>query len=710
MRKSDLLLILLFVITLQNNMYSQWHHYKGLYGGRVNRLMNKDNKIFAGTINGVYLSTDNGTNWIQINDGLPPNVGITDLVSNGENIYAATSEYGVYLSSNNGTNWVAVNNGLTGYQRKIVNTLTVSGNNIYAGMNGTAGGGVYLSSDNGNSWTARNNGLPSGMHVTGFAVNGDNIYVCGWDGIFISTNNGTTWTAVNNGLANLSVYSITTDGNSIFAIVGNVHGIYISTDNGSNWVFKDIGLGGHLADRIYVSGKNIYVLASDVYLSTDGGNNFNKIINGKIFGGFWQFTTDICVVGNNLFVATANGIFVSINNGTKWGDLIAYNNGLDCVEVNTIAINGDIIAVSGDNTNLFLSNDSGLTWKNIDIGYPTITALLINDSKIIAGTWMGDIYLSSDNGVTWMRSFRGMGTIRALISKGDSLFAGAGAPFLSTNNGINWTLINNGVENMYASTDLTVSGDNIYISVYFIENSKIKYKVYKSTNNGANWVSVDGISVDGIYSLAINGNNLYLGTAVGVYITANDGMFWAFTNNGIPSDVFGKKSISVIKSIGNNIFAGTYGGLYSSTNSASNNTSPWLPVKGGLKGQINSLKIYDNRIYVGTNNGLYSASIQYLTAVENEQDNLPVNYILYQNYPNPFNPTTTIDYSIPTTSFVTIAVYDILGREVTKLVNEEKQPGNYSILFDGSNFPSSIYFYRIQAGNFVETKKLILLK
>jgi len=85
-------------------------------------------------------------------------------------------------------------------------------------------------------------------------------------------------------------------------------------------------------------------------------------------------------------------------------------------------------------------------------------------------------------------------------------------------------------------------------------------------------------------------------------------------------------------------------------------------------------------------------------------------YKLSQNYPNPFNPTTTIEYAIPRQELVTLKVYDILGREVKTLVNGQMQAGNHSIIFNGNNLASGVYFYRIQAGNFVQTKKLVLLK
>jgi hypothetical protein len=110
-----------------------------------------------------------------------------------------------------------------------------------------------------------------------------------------------------------------------------------------------------------------------------------------------------------------------------------------------------------------------------------------------------------------------------------------------------------------------------------------------------------------------------------------------------------------------------------------------------------------------------------ITSVVQTSSNLPKQFMLYQNYPNPFNPTTKIRYSIPAVrtsfpstsggmKFIKLKVYDILGNEITTLVNEEKPTGNYDVEFDGSNLPSGVYFYRLQAGNFINTKKFILLK
>jgi arabinogalactan endo-1,4-beta-galactosidase len=107
------------------------------------------------------------------------------------------------------------------------------------------------------------------------------------------------------------------------------------------------------------------------------------------------------------------------------------------------------------------------------------------------------------------------------------------------------------------------------------------------------------------------------------------------------------------------------------------------------------------------------------SGTETDEDHY-YSFNLYQNYPNPFNPKTIIQYSIPNPDFVKLIVYDLLGNEIVRLVNEYKNTGTYSVEFDGKNFPSGVstrggyasgvYFYRIQSGNFIDTKKLILLR
>ena len=107
---------------------------------------------------------------------------------------------------------------------------------------------------------------------------------------------------------------------------------------------------------------------------------------------------------------------------------------------------------------------------------------------------------------------------------------------------------------------------------------------------------------------------------------------------------------------------------------------------------------------------IYIYSYKNLTNIEDCKENVPNNFKLNQNYPNPFNPTTIIQFSISQQSFVTLKVYDVLGREVAALVNEEKETGSYNVSFDASSFSSGVYIYKIQAGNFINSKKMVLLK
>ncbi len=98
-----------------------------------------------------------------------------------------------------------------------------------------------------------------------------------------------------------------------------------------------------------------------------------------------------------------------------------------------------------------------------------------------------------------------------------------------------------------------------------------------------------------------------------------------------------------------------------------------------------------------------------ITAVESEKEIIH-DFILYQNYPNPFNPSTTIKFTIPKSEKVIIKVFDVLGKEASELLNEKKSAGTYEIEFSGSNLSTGVYFYRMQAGNFIDTKKFLLVK
>jgi len=125
-----------------------------------------------------------------------------------------------------------------------------------------------------------------------------------------------------------------------------------------------------------------------------------------------------------------------------------------------------------------------------------------------------------------------------------------------------------------------------------------------------------------------------------------------------------------------------------------------------------SIFVNDSSVFAGMlRGGIWRARLSEVTAVRPRINSaMPKFFLLEQNYPNPFNPTTTIRYDIPKLSHVTLVIYDILGRQVEELVNGEKTPGSYQAVFNASNLPSDVYFYRLQAGTYHDTKKLLLLK
>jgi len=123
-----------------------------------------------------------------------------------------------------------------------------------------------------------------------------------------------------------------------------------------------------------------------------------------------------------------------------------------------------------------------------------------------------------------------------------------------------------------------------------------------------------------------------------------------------------------------------------------------------------NLFITGHSFETGTGGDIATMKFSKNVGIQNINENIPDNYVLYQNYPNPFNPFSTIKYDVPNDTRVKIVIYDLVGREVKTLVNEDKPAGSYDIQFNGSNFASGVYFYRIQAGDYIVTKRMVLLK
>jgi hypothetical protein len=166
-------------------------------------------------------------------------------------------------------------------------------------------------------------------------------------------------------------------------------------------------------------------------------------------------------------------------------------------------------------------------------------------------------------------------------------------------------------------------------------------------------------------------------------------------------------SVNCLAKSGNNIYAGTdYDGVFLSTDNGAN----WKYAGMANNNDI-SFMVDENDIFVGTEEALvWRRPLSEFTGVGKEINDLPKEFTLSQNYPNPFNPSTNIKFTIPKASLVGIKVYNKLGQEIETLVNEEKRAGTYKLTWNAVNLPSGVYFYRLQAGSFIETKKMVLLK
>ena len=234
----------------------------------------------------------------------------------------------------------------------------------------------------------------------------------------------------------------------------------------------------------------------------------------------------------------------------------------------------------------------------------------------------------------------------------------------TTNGGLNWTPINMG--NIFY-TLCFVNGTTGYTSTY--GSSYPYHDIYKSTNSGYNWFKIDSINNFSAQSgclYFVNENTGFIcgyGANSGIYKTTNAGVTWTLQN--------------LIKN------------------------RHWLTLSF-----INA-----NTGYVGGDDGfIYKTTTGGSVFVKNISNEVPDKFSLSQNYPNPFNPSTNIRYQLHTNSNVKLIVYDALGKEIETLVNENQPEGIYEVTFDGSKYPSGVYFYKISAEDFNDTKRMVLIK
>lgn len=391
---------------------------------------------------------------------------------------------------------------------------------------------------------------------------------------------------------------------------------------------------------------------------------------------------------DTLFAGTRHGAFRTTDDGNGW---TAVNEGLTDTTVLSFAFmpaaGGGTVCFAGTGGGVFRSTNGGAVWTSSNDGLPsgnvnTLAVFPLTDDTmaLFAGVYDlvngGGIYRSTDGGAHWSPAMTGLThhDVRSLVRlmSGDTprLYAATygGGVFLSGDNGGTWSAENTGLSSPYVAA---LAGCSAAGRFFAATNGG---GVYRSTDLGGNWNQVN----DGITNMIVNALIVCSshGTADSVRLAAGSG--WS--------------------------------GVFASSNSGGG----WSQENTGLTtSQINALHLSHDRrtLFAGTDDGVWRRPLaEVLTDVPREGPGAPARFRLEPNYPNPFNASTTIRIKIPEKGAVLLAVHDLLGREVDRLMNDEREAGEHRFRFVASALPGGVYFARLSWAGGAIVRKMVLLK
>jgi photosystem II stability/assembly factor-like uncharacterized protein len=535
---------------------------------------------------------------------------------------------------------------------------------------------ILNSDDNGSSWDTLWCDLPYTCQT--FEFLNDSIGWLGAEGdrIYKTTNGGVSWILqYSDSLQNYAVKSISSpDSLNIFAVDGNGRVIY-STNSGEEWKFIQVGQAQDYPYKIkFLNSLKGFLAGYDstsynFWVTKNGGVSWERV-SKSIRGNLRK----IDFVSENLGMGVGdNYIYKTLDGGKTWKVVFESSAdnffGLDMLDT--------LNAWVTSNDNLYKSTDGGKTWSvasiSQQIGFMRGIQFLNSNVGIIFEVWEGNLtynYVTTDGGESWHKypidthqSIPSFNKIK-FTDPGHLWFANQNGVWLSKDTAKTWTQF--GLDGSYYAFDFL---DSLYgwVSIWGGQFRKMDY----TTNGGFSWTEVNepySFQPEDVFMYGAAGTGLY------TFVTGYEGSLIRF-----------QKGDDLVREIPTY----TQNPLYS-----------FASFKNG-----NSLNVWV------AGNGMTVLHYQdYITSVNESKIKSKLTYHLSQNYPNPFNPITTITYTIPNESFVELKIYDLLGREITTLVNERKSAGNYSVDFNASNLPSGVYFYRMEAGSFVSTKKFVLLK
>lgn len=479
-------------------------------------------------------------------------------------------------------------------------------------------------------------------------------------------------------------------------LVCNSFGIFKTSNDGLNWL-QICNEGSILS--IAVSGNNTIYAGNSygkIIKSTNGGLNWLKIFNNDVYGGNSSVMDLMIKPDGKLFAGYYYlGVFRSLDTGVSWQK---FNFGLSNQRVCTVLSDGNGKIFAGTfHDGLYYTTNRGTNWILTGLENKYSLQIGFNGSGnifVYTPESQGGLYRSTNGGLNWTQFNNGIpqGNINQFLRINSDLYAATdNGIYKTTNNGINWIM----------------KSPNAFRFRYIKENNNhvlfaaSDSRLYRSSDLGENWQTLDSL---GYYNQGIcihSPNTVYCISSARLYRSTNLGNTWFIADS---TANFGNLTCNVLGVL----FVSDWDGIYRSMDFGVN----WEQINSGLTFTDITSMNFDEQgyLYAGTWGAGVFRSVESTVSVQIINTEIPKSFSLSQNYPNPFNPVTNIKFDIPKSGFVEITIYDLLGREVTKLVNQQMQAGSYNVDWDASNYPSGVYFYELVAGSYADTKKMVLIK
>lgn len=683
-----------------------WKQTNGPQGGSIATICFVDSIVFVGGVGGVFKSTIDGDYWKFM--GLP-NVEVKKIVVSGNILFAGTARNGVYFSKDYGTSWEENKNSSSDFGNIV--DMAVKDTFIFVATNGY---GIFRRSLSDSNWSAVNTGIDN-LNFKTIIVSNDVIIAsaagASGSGMFRSTNNGEQWKRVDPNPYAWMADAICKYNDTLYAArFSNQAKVYISIDDGLTWLLPSAASPPNdIITNLYADKSGLYagIYNNGVYRSTNGGISWANLNTGL----YNLSPTQLNGKDGLIYYGSYDGIKISSDYGTTWQtkNFELNNSSVSCI--NSI---GQYTFAGTNGAGLFYTSDLGASWKqtiNSNV-FPFVKNIInVNDTIfLVSSDWTYDckVIMSSDSGSSWVQRNNGIdgGEITSIAwSKGFLYASTSYGLFKSSNRGLQWTLLTNGLPNNGRPNVSSVAAMDSFVVAANGEN-----QIYRSIDAGEHWtaVSVPDQLTPPIIKVSVVDTVIYAGCSeVNVVFNSYDkGATWRPFNipyfNGNVEDITGNKDSLFI--------AVTYSGIIAQCG----NVGAKLISSDIMNPDIRSVYYSNGRLWVGTwGSGIFrnidSSEVTYSPSTS-DPTNFPKSIVLKQNYPNPFNPSTTISFSLPAKAVVSLKIYDIIGRDIETLVFKELSAGIHSVQWNAKRLTSGIYFYRLQTASFVQTKKLLLLK